>query len=135
MDLSAKLVNSWRKRLYAAAQAKEKAAAHSGGQADDAAAPKLPDGFKLGSDATVKAAYHLSWPDDAPPEIAKLDLGPLDVYYVRAEESNRIKRLKNFYARQAKVSAPEIRMIDKSIWIDSMRTRPCRRTVGGRWTC
>jgi hypothetical protein len=122
MDLSAKLVDSWRKRLYAAAQAKEKAAAHSGGQADDAAAPKLPEGFELGPEATVKAAYHLSWPDDAPPEITKLDLGPLDVYYIRAEESNRIKKLKTFYVRQAKVSASETRMIDKSIWIDSLRT-------------
>ena len=78
----------------------------------------------MGPEATIKAAYHLSWPDDAPPEIAKLDLGLLEVYYVRAEESNRIKKLKTFYARQAKIQASEARLIDneKCIWIDSLRT-------------
>ena len=122
MGVSSKLVDSWRKRLYAAAQAKAKAEAKAGGPADGAAAPKLPEGFELGPEATVKAAYHLSWPDDAPPEIAKLNLGLLEVYYVRAEESNTIKKLKNFYMRQAKVLASETRMIDKSVWIDSLRT-------------
>ena len=98
MDVSSKLVDAWCKRLYAAAQAKEKADGQVGRVGRRHGRPKLPEGFELGPEATVKAAYHLSWPDDAPPEIAKLDLGLLDVYYVRAEESNQIKKLKSFYA-------------------------------------
>ncbi len=83
-DLSAKLAPLWCKRFYAAAQARQSADAGGG---DASAQLKLPKGFELSPNARVTASYHLSWPDQAPPEIAALKPGLLDIYYVRLEEA------------------------------------------------
>ncbi len=79
MDVSSKMVSAWMKRFHAAAQAKAKADRKSGKAAEEFDASKLPKGFELDDDARVTAFYRVAWPDEAPPELAKLDLGLLDV--------------------------------------------------------
>ena len=113
MDYSAELVDSLRKRFAAAADA----------TAGSDPKPKLPEGFKLSENAEVKAAHHVLWPADAPPELVELNLGPLEVYYVRTEESNQVKRLTGFYSRELKLRMSDLRLYDKMIWMDSQRMK------------
>lgn len=113
MTYSAELVDWLRKQFAAAADAK------SGSDPE----AKLPEGLKLSDGAKVKAAHHIVWPDDAPPELAKLDLGPMEVYYVRAEESNRVKKLTGVYHRKLSLRISDVRLFNKMIWMDSMQMK------------
>ncbi|MCE5268829.1 MAG: hypothetical protein LLG00_13190 [Planctomycetaceae bacterium] len=117
-ELSRKMAEAWCKRLSAAAKAKE--ANRSGG---DAATPVLPSGWRIGPNATVKAAYHLAWPDEAPPELAKLNLGHLELYYLRIEERGKLKRITERYQVQAGAKPPDVH-VDGSTWIDRVGAAP-----------
>jgi|GEM_PF-2832969 len=119
MDLSSKMVAVWCKRFHAATQARQKADAES--ETDSAAVPRLPKGFELSPNARVTASFHLAWPDEAPPEIAKLNPGWLEVYYVRVEEVNKPRKATAYYSRQADLRSSDARTIDKSTWLDNVR--------------
>lgn len=120
MDLSSKMVAVWCKRFHAATQARQKADAES--ETDSEAVPlKLPDGFELSPNARVIASFHLIWPDEAPPEIAKLNPGWLEVYYIRVEEVSKLRKAKAYYSRQADLRSSDARTIDKSTWLDNVR--------------
>jgi hypothetical protein len=121
MSFSSKLVAAWCKHLFAAATAKEKAAIEASSPAPNTTI-KLPADFALGEGARVIAAYHVLWPDEAPPELAEQKLGLLDVYYFRIEETNRPKRAIGFYGRQAQARVSDARTIDRATWLDGART-------------
>ena len=118
-DASKKMVYAWCGRFHAAATAKEEASTDADEKPKDAAAPTFPGDFTLGPDAKVTAEYHVVWPDKAPPQCAELKLGLLEIHYVYAEESGKLKKLKGFYSRKAKARVADLRTTDKGIWIDS----------------
>ena len=120
MDLSSKMVAVWCKRFHAVTQARQKVAEES--ETDSLTVPlKLPKGFELSPNARVTASFHLVWPDEAPPEIAKLTPGWLEVYYVRVEEVNRLRKATAYYSRQADLRSSDARTIGKSTWFDNVR--------------
>ncbi len=120
MDLSSKMVAVWCNRFHAVTQARQKAAEDS--ETDSLTVPlKLPKGFELSRNARVTASFHLVWPDEAPPEIAKLTPGWLEVYYVRVEEVNKLRTATAYYSRQADLRSSDARTIDKSTWFDNVR--------------
>lgn len=119
MDLSSKMVAVWCNRFHAVTQARQEAAEDS--ETDSSAPLKLPKGFELSRNARVTASFHLVWPDEAPPEIAKLNPGWLEVYYVRVEEVNKLRKATAYYSRQADLRSSDARTIDKSTWFDNVR--------------
>ncbi|MCD4726981.1 MAG: hypothetical protein K8R46_04935 [Pirellulales bacterium] len=119
MDLSSKMVAVWCNRFHAATQARQKAAEDS--EIDSSAPLKLPKGFELSSNARVTASFHLVWPDEAPPEIAKLNPGWLEVHYVRVEEVKKLRTATAYYSRQADLRSSDARTIGKSTWFDKVR--------------
>jgi hypothetical protein len=125
LDASKKLVYAWCARFNAAATAKEAASTESDEPAastpNNTAAPKLPEDFALGADAKVTAEYHLVWPEKAPPQCAELKLGWLEIHYVRAEESGKLKTIKGFYKNKAKVKPADVRTTDKGLWIENTK--------------
>ena len=118
-DFSYKMVGSWCKRFHAAAQAKAKAAEENDSVAE--APLKLPEGFVLGRNARVVSSYHLSWPDAVLPEIAHLNPGLLEVYYIRVEEMNTPRKATAFYSRKADLRSADARTVDKTTWLDNVR--------------
>jgi hypothetical protein len=120
LAVSSKLVAVWCKRLHAAAAVKEKAAGEAARPVGEAA-PKLPDDFELDAGAKVVAAYHALWPDEAPPAMLQQEPSPLEVHYVRVEETKKPKTAIGFYSRQAQAKPSDIRTIDNGVWIDSLR--------------
>ncbi|MBN1393889.1 MAG: hypothetical protein JW959_02575 [Pirellulales bacterium] len=119
MDFSAKLVPLWCKRFHAAAVVRQNESENS--DAKTAAPLKLPEGFELSPHARVSASYRLRWPEEAPPEIAALNVGPLEVYYIRVEEMNTPRKATAYYCRQAELRSSDARTIDKVVWLDSVR--------------
>jgi hypothetical protein len=124
---TSKLVATWCKRFYAAARAKEKADAASVNSLSRPSAAGLPEGFELSPDARVTAAYDLVWPEKASAELDHLVPAPLEIHYVRAEETGRLARVKSYYTRQSQDrksgSRSEVRpAMDKKIWIDNVRS-------------
>ncbi len=120
MELSRQLIAAWCKRFHAAAQVAQEEEGESASGGD--AALKLPEGFELHPDARVVASYHLSWPAEAPAEVAALKPGLLEVYYVRVEQVSRPRKATAYYSRQAKLRFTDARTIDKkTIWLDSTR--------------
>ena len=120
MALCSKLVITWCKRLNATVVAKEKVAAEAGQSLDDAKS-KLPGDIELDAAAKVTVAYHVVWPDDMSSATLQQKPGLLDLYYVRVQETSRLKRATTFYCRQAKIKLAEVRAIDKGAWIESPR--------------
>ncbi|MEN6449745.1 MAG: hypothetical protein ABFC96_04560 [Thermoguttaceae bacterium] len=118
-----KMVESWCKRFAAAAQAKEDKKEGNGD-----ATPSLPTGWKLGADATVKASHHLAWPEQAPPELAKLNPGFLSIHYLRIEENGKPKRVTDHYTRQAGANKADVRPVGSNTWIDKV-DKDRRRSV------
>ncbi len=127
-DFSQEMAEAWCKRLYAAAQAKqEKVQARADASGAPVATPmKLPSGFRFKQDA-IKATYHLAWPDEAPPELAKLNPGLLSIYYVRVEENAKLKKTTDSYCLQAGAKKNEVRTTDKGAWIYNCRVAPDRK--------
>jgi hypothetical protein len=121
LGLSSKLTADWCKSLCTLGQAKSRAAAESGQPASDGSS-RLPPDLALGNGARVVAEYHIIWPANAPPALKRQNPGLLEIYYVRAEETNKLKKAAGFYARQAKAAVSETQMIDKALWLDSSRT-------------
>jgi hypothetical protein len=117
-DVSKRLVETWCLRFQKASAAKEDAATG----AEDAsarAAPKLPEDLALGPEAETNADFHVLWPDKAPPQYSALKLGSLEVYYVRAKESGKLKKLKAAYIRKAQARATDVHSNDRGgVWID-----------------
>ena len=71
------------------------------------------------------AVYDLAWPRKAPDELGRLISSPLEIHYLRAEETGRPAKVKSYYARQAqdRGSRCEVRpTLDKKIWIDNVRS-------------
>ena len=73
--------------------------------------------------AKVMTAYHLVWPAEVPAELANAKPSPLEIYYLRVEETNKPKKAIGYYARQLQVKTSEIRKTDndKTDWLDSVR--------------
>ena len=100
-----------------------------------AANPDCPPAGGSSQD-TVKAAYHLAWPDEAPPELAKLNPGLLERLLrphrgeLQTEEGHRL--LPRPSRRQAdRRSAPSTRTPGST----TAGWRRTKRTAGGRSTC
>jgi hypothetical protein len=119
-----KLVSAWCARLQAAARARDKAEAEAGTLSANAAARKLPPEFEMAHGAKVVTTYHLVWPAEAPAELAAAKPGPLEVYYLRIEETNKPKKAISYYQRQFQVKNSEVRKTDsnKTDWLDNART-------------
>ena len=103
--------------------AKEKA----GGESDNPlgnAKPDLPAGFELGSGARVVATYHILWPDEALAKLSDPKPSLLEIYYVRAEETNKPKKAIGLYSRQAQARVADARTIDKTTWFENSRMDP-----------
>jgi hypothetical protein len=124
MDLSAKLVGAWCKRLDAAAAAKEKDAENSPATNKtpaDESDLKLPGDITLPRGAEVVASHHIVLPDAAPAGFAQVRPDSLHVYYVRTKETNKLKKAINYYKGQVKPTS-EARLIEgKKTWIDVVR--------------
>jgi hypothetical protein len=120
MALSSKLVTAWCARLQAAAQARDKTEAEAGSPSGSVA-PKLPTEFEMANGAKVMTTYHLVWPAEIPAEMADSKPGPLEIYYLRVEETSKPKKAIGYYARQMRTS--DTRKIDSSRadWLDGMR--------------
>jgi hypothetical protein len=125
MNFSQKLVAAWHKRFQAAALAQKKIEEQSGNPADQAA-PKLPPDFTLNTGAKAVAGYHVLWPEQTPAGLSQQKPSLLEVYYVRATETNRPKKTMSFYARQAQTRFTDGRWLDKDkiAWFDGMRVVP-----------
>jgi hypothetical protein len=100
--------------------AREKAAAEGGLPIDDARS-KLPGDIELEPGAKVTAAYHLLWPSDVPAAMSPCKPSWMELYYVRAEETGRMKRATVFYGRQTKTKPSDARKIDRTVWFDALR--------------
>jgi hypothetical protein len=122
MAFSSKLVAAWCARFQAAAQARDKAEAEAGSPSTTAVS-KLPSEFEMANGAKVVTAYHLVWPAEVPAELANAKPSPLEIYYLRVEETNKPKKAIGYYARQLQVKTSEIRKTenDKADWLDSVR--------------
>jgi hypothetical protein len=122
MTLSSKLVTAWCARFQAAAQARDKTEAEAGNPSGNVA-PKLPSEFEMANGAKVTTAYHLVWPAEVPAEIGSSKPSPLEIYYIRVEETNKPKKAIGYYSRQLQVKTSEVRKTDngKADWLDSVR--------------
>jgi hypothetical protein len=123
MDVSAKLVSAWCKRLEAVATAKESEGDKGGatGQAANASESRLPAGFELNRDAEVTASYHVALPAAAPASFSQAQPGMLDLYYVRAKETSKPKWAISRYRSQTH-GLSDIRVLDgRKTWIDCVR--------------
>lgn len=121
MEASSKLVAACCQRFQAAAEAKAKSEGEGAAMPIPAALAQLPPGFQLPPAAQVAASYHLTWPADASPDLAKLTPGWLDLYYVRVQLMQRPKKAAAYFARQAQAKAAEVRTLEKTTWIDTLR--------------
>lgn len=119
-SLCQKLAEAWCKRLGSAAQAKQDAKAGAGEPGDSA----LPAGWKLGPRATVKAAYHVTWPDDVPAELAPLKPSFLTVHYLRIAENGKPKRVIDYYRGQANAKQTDVRPAGQNTWIERVAIVP-----------
>ncbi len=108
-DFSQEMAEGWCKRLYAAAQARDEKQRASGepDKGVTAVESRLPPGFRFRVN-TIKASYRLKWPDEAPPELVKLNPGLLSVYYIRVEENAKPKKTAEFYSGQAGARKNEV---------------------------
>jgi hypothetical protein len=123
MTISSKIVTSWCNRFREAAVRREKVLLeNSKADADKPSNTPLPDYLELGADASIRTTYHLSWPQDVPPASKSLNLGSLEVYYFGIEEITKPKKAIGFYARQSQIRPADVKTLDKSVWIDSLRT-------------
>ena len=123
MTVSSSLVTAWCKRFQAIAQAKEKALAESGNLAADVA-PKLPADFDLDAGARVISSCRVVWPQEGPPGMSDQKPSPLEVHYIRAEETGKPKKVLSFYKQQAQAKTNDLRTLDKSTWVDGLRILP-----------
>ena len=122
MAFSSKLVTAWCARLQAASQARDKTEAEAGNPSSSVA-PKLPSEFEMGNGAKVLTAYHLVWPAEVPAEMTDSKPSPLEIYYIRMEETSKPKKAVAYYARQLQVKTSDVRKTDnsKADWLDSIR--------------
>ena len=118
MDVSAKLVSGWCKRFNDAASAKD-SDNEQPDRATDNAGAKLPEGFQLSKEATLVASHRVSLPGTGPTDLSQARPDTLEVYYVRAEETGKLKRILGYYNRQAHASLTDARILDGKIWLDS----------------
>ncbi|MFZ1934230.1 MAG: hypothetical protein WCB27_12565 [Thermoguttaceae bacterium] len=121
MDVSAKLVSGWCKRLGGTESAKD-ASDESDKSSGDAAKANLPSGFKLPPAAEVVASRHVTLPGAAPAGFSQAQPSSLDVYYVRARESAKPKKAIDYYCRQALARQNDARTYDGKTWIEPSRT-------------
>ena len=107
------------------ALAKAKSDAVSGNQVDAPTAAGMPKGLALGPDAKVTAAYDIVWPQEAPDELARWRRRRWKSTISAAEETNRLTRARQFYARQARDGSSgrkaDMQTKDGHLWIDSIR--------------
>ena len=121
MDVSAKLVSGWCKRLGGTESAKD-ASDESDKSSGDAAKANLPSGFKLPPAAEVVASRHVTLPGAAPAGFSQAQPSSLDVYYVRARESAKPKKAIDYYCRQVLARQNDARTYDGKTWIEPSRT-------------
>jgi hypothetical protein len=120
MDVSAKLVSGWCKRLGTVESNKDAGDA-ADKPSDDAGKANLPSGFELPSGAKVVASHHVLLPGAAPAGFSQVQPSGLEIYYVRAEESAKPKKATAYYCRQALARASDARTFEGKTWIESPR--------------
>jgi hypothetical protein len=123
MDVSAKLASGWCKRFAAAEAAREESDA-SDKPAGDAGEAKLPSGFQLPPAAKVVASHRVVLPAAAPAGFSQVQPSSLEVYYVRAEESAKLKKAINDYAHRTTAKEKDTRTFEGKAWIESPRFGP-----------
>ncbi len=102
------LVRTWCERLRGAASAQA--------QADPATLP-----ITLRAGAKPAAEYHLLWPGNLAEKLAGVTTGEMEIHYVRIEEKDRLITTVGYYARQLGLRTNEVRPIDKTRWLESLR--------------
>jgi hypothetical protein len=75
--------------------------------------------FELHPDAQPTAAYHADWLDRVGMKVAGARLDPMQIYYVRIEETGKFGTRLAFYKRELK--SPEIRQLEDGAWLDGFR--------------
>ena len=123
MAVSSDLVFAWCERFHALVLAKKKVLAERGDLAREPTF-ELPAGFAWGNGTKVIAAHHVVWPDEIPTEVSDPKPSLLKVHYLRALETNTLKKAVSFYSRQMQVKKSNIRTIDNATWLDSQRLLP-----------
>jgi hypothetical protein len=130
MDVSAKLVSAWCKRLEATATKPKDADAEKGEESDKSAADearvKLPGGFELNRGAKAVASHSIVLPDGVPSGFSAARPDALRLYYVRAEETSKPKNAIKHYKSQAGITRGDtVRVLDnKKTWIDNLKRDP-----------
>jgi hypothetical protein len=123
MDISAKLASGWCKRFGAATSAKESGEASDKPAGDDGEA-KLPEGFELAHAAEVVASHRVVLPGAAPAGFSQAQPSTLEVYYVRAKESAKPKKVIAYYSKQAAARPADVRTFEGKTWIDTKGPAP-----------
>ncbi|NQU24657.1 MAG: hypothetical protein HQ567_25525 [Candidatus Nealsonbacteria bacterium] len=96
---------------------------HAVASAADATAPQASLPIKLPPDAKPTAQFHVRLPGSAAEKLGGVTPGPVDVHYIRIEETAKLKTRLGYY-RRAIGTRGEPGQIDKAIWLDSYRVIP-----------
>lgn len=123
MKTSEDLLAFWCARFYAAAMARPQAApSPAAAPAAGEVVAKLP--IEIHEGAPVIAEYQVNWPGDlrGKPELAGVHPGPMEVRYVRIEETADPTSRIGYYRRQLRLR--DARTIETGAWLDSLRSVP-----------
>jgi len=94
---------------------------------DLTASGKIP--VKPHRGAEIVARYDLKWPDDVATKLGDFKLDPIEVHYVRIEETAQFSRLVKYYRRAVRTRDRTVGQNDA--WLDSVRdsaTPGCKRS-------
>lgn len=83
-------------------------------------APRLP--LAMHDSARVVARYRAAWPDDVRSQASGTSVDPMEINYVRVEETNRYQKLLGYYRRQ--VGARQESTDRQGAWLEAVRDVP-----------
>ena len=118
-------IRSWCDRFHAAALAGDEATRVTD-QTPGQPAPQTPLPIKLPTDTKPVAEFHASFPGKAQEKLSGVTPGPVEIHYVRIEETAQLKGRLGYYRRAIGAREPE--QIDDTTWLDSYR--PTAQTDG-----
>ncbi|NLE39235.1 MAG: hypothetical protein GX621_14525 [Pirellulaceae bacterium] len=82
----------------------------------DKPSEKMP--IKPHPKANITARFEMKWPDDAAAKLGETTLDPIEVHFVRIEDTTQFSRLTKYYQRAAKTKPRTIGQSDA--WFDSI---------------
>jgi hypothetical protein len=90
-----------------------------GAKAEGPPGARLP--FALHESARVVGRYRAVWPDDVQSRVAGIGLDPLEINYVRIEETSRYRKLLAYYRRR--MDPAEESADSQGVWLATLRDR------------